>query len=458
MKIIIAGAGKVGHSVAALLAEEGHDITIIDQDPDTILALSNDLDVICVEGSATNPETLREAGAGSADLLLAATEKDEVNMICGISARKLGTPHVIARVRDPEYLHQMDFLREALGLSVIVNPEYECAKEISRMLRFPGAARVDAFSKGSLEIVEHRIPVGGVLDGVALKELVRRFSAKILVGVVERGGEAVIPNGDFVLKAGDRLSITGSSRELRRFFMAIGQYKRPVRRVMLMGGGRIAVYLTRLLQESGIEVTVVEKDRERCDRLCDLVPSAHVVCGDATRSDVLQEDGLSTADAFVALTGDDGDNIITALYARSCAVDKIVVKVNREYFAEILENAGLDSIVSPKEIVSQQLARYVRAMSNSMGGSMETLYRLADGKVEALEFKVDSDSACVNIPLKDLKLRPNILISAIIRDRESIIPDGNSRILPGDHAVIVTAAGRLQNMDAIIEESRRTIE
>ena len=454
MKIIIAGAGKVGHSVAALLAEEGHDITIIDQDPDTILALSNDLDVICVEGSATNPETLREAGAGSADLLLAATEKDEVNMICGISARKLGTPHVIARVRDPEYLHQMDFLREALGLSVIVNPEYECAKEISRMLRFPGAARVDAFSKGSLEIVEHRIPVGGVLDGVALKELVRRFSAKILVGVVERGGEAVIPNGDFVLKAGDRLSITGSSRELRRFFMAIGQYKRPVRRVMLMGGGRIAVYLTRLLQESGIEVTVVEKDRERCDRLCDLVPSAHVVCGDATRSDVLQEDGLSTADAFVALTGDDGDNIITALYARSCAVDKIVVKVNREYFAEILENAGLDSIVSPKEIVSQQLARYVRAMSNSMGGSMETLYRLADGKVEALEFKVDSDSACVNIPLKDLKLRPNILISAIIRDRESIIPDGNSRILPGDHAVIVTAAGRLQNMDAIIEESR----
>ena len=454
MKIIIAGAGKVGHSVAALLAEEGHDITIIDQDPDTILTLSNDLDVICVEGSATNPETLREAGAGSADLLLAATEKDEVNMICGISARKLGTPHVIARVRDPEYLHQMDFLREALGLSVIVNPEYECAKEISRMLRFPGAARVDAFSKGSLEIVEHRIPVGGVLDGVALKELVRRFSAKILVGVVERGGEAVIPNGDFVLKAGDRLSITGSSRELRRFFIAIGQYKRPVRRVMLMGGGRIAVYLTRLLQESGIEVTVVEKDRERCDRLCDLVPSAHVVCGDATRSDVLQEDGLSTADAFVALTGDDGDNIITALYARSCAVDKIVVKVNRDYFAEILENAGLDSIVSPKEIVSQQLARYVRAMSNSMGGSMETLYRLADGKVEALEFKVDSASACVNIPLKDLKLRPNILISAIIRDRESIIPDGNSRILPGDHAVIVTAAGRLQNMDAIIEESR----
>ena len=454
MKIIIAGAGKVGHSVAALLAEEGHDITIIDRDPDTIQILSNDLDVICVEGSATNPETLREAGACTADLLLAATEQDEVNMVCGISARKLGTAHVIARVRDPEYLPQTEFLREALGLSVLVNPEYECAKEISRSLRFPGAVRVDAFSKGSLEIVEHRIPAGGKLDGVALRELPQRFGAKILVGVVERGGDAVIPNGNFVLKTGDRLSITGDSRELRRFFTAIGEYKRPVRRVMIMGGGRSTVYLTRMLQENGIDVTVVEQDRERCDRLCDLIPEAHIVCGDATRSDVLQEDGLSTADAFVALTGDDEDNIITSLYAKSRGVSKVVVKVNRDYLDEILDNVGLTSIVSPREIVSQQLTRYVRAMHNSMGGSMETLYRLADGKVEALEFKVSADSACINIPLKDLKLKPNILISAIIRGSKSIIPDGSSCILPGDHAVIVTAAGKLQSIDEIVEESR----
>ena len=453
MKIIIAGAGKVGHSVAALLAEEGHDITIIDRDPDTIQILSNSLDVICVEGSATNPDILREAGAEKADLLLAATEQDEVNMICGISARKLGTAHVIARVRDPEYLHQTEFLREALGLSVIVNPEYECAKEISRTLRFPGAVRVDAFSKGSLEIVEHKIPAGGKLEGVALKELVQRFGAKILVGVVERGKEAMIPNGNFVLQAGDRLSITGESRELRRFFTAIGQFKRPVRRVMIMGGGRSTVYLTRILQESGMEVTVVERDRERCDLLCDLIPQANVVCGDATRSDVLQEDGLSAADAFVALTGDDEDNIITSLFAMNCGVNMVIVKVNRDYLDDILDNVGLNTVVSPKEIVSQQLTRYVRAMSNSLGGSMETLYRLADGKVEALEFKVGPDSACVNIPLKDLKLRPNVLICALIRGNKSIIPDGNSRILPGDHAVIVTAAGKLQNIDAIIEES-----
>ncbi len=452
MKIIIAGAGKVGSSVAALLAQEGHDITIIDHDPDTIQSVSNELDVICVEGSATNPETLREAGAGHADLLLAATEQDETNMICGISARKLGTAHVIARVRDPEYLHQTEFLREALGLSVIVNPEYECAKEISRTLRFPGAVRVDAFSKGSVEIVEHRIPAGGKLEGVALKELVQRFGAKVLVGVVERDGQGLIPNGNFVLQAGDRLSVTGATRELRRFFAAIGEYKRPVRRVMIMGGGRSSVYLTRMLQESGMTVTVVERDRERCDTLCDLIPEAHIVCGDATNSDVLQEDGLFSADAFVTLTGDDEDNIITALYAKNRGVDKVVVKVNRDYLSEIIENVGLNSVVSPKDIVAQQLARYVRAMSNSMGGSMETLYRLADGKVEAMEFKVSADSACVDIPLKDLKLKPNILISAIIRGSKSIIPDGSSRIQPGDHAVIVAPAGRIGNMDAILEE------
>ena len=450
MKIIIAGAGKVGASVAALLAQEGHDITIIDHDPDTIQSVSNALDVICVEGSATNPETLREAGADHADLLLAATEQDETNMICGISARKLGTAHVIARVRDPEYLHQTEFLREALGLSVIVNPEYECAKEISRTLRFPGAVRVDAFSKGSVEIVEHRIPAGGRLEGVALKELVQRFGAKVLVGVVERDGQGLIPNGNFVLQAGDRLSVTGATWELRRFFAAIGEYKRPVRRVMIMGGGRSSVYLTRMLQESGMTVTVVERDRERCDTLCDLIPEAHVVCGDATNSDVLQEDGLFSADAFVALTGDDEDNIITALYAKNRGVDKVIVKVNRDYLGEIIENVGLNSVVSPKDIVAQQLARYVRAMSNSMGGSMETLYRLADGKVEALEFKVSADSACVDIPLKDLKLKPNILISAIIRGSKSIIPDGSSRIQPGDHAVIVAPAGKIENMDGIL--------
>lgn len=454
MKIVIAGTGKVGRTVAAVLSEEENDVTVIDLDPETVSLVSNDLDVICVEGNAADPEALRGAGVASADLVVAATEKDEVNMVCGIASRKLGAKHVIARIRDPLYLHQVAFLQDAMGLSQIINPEYECAKEISRILRFPGASRVDAFSKGSVEIVEHRIPEKGALDGVALRDLGTRFGARVLVALVEREGNALIPNGSTVLHSGDRLSITGSSRELRRFFVAIGEYKRPVRRVMIMGGGRTAVYLTRLLEESGIDVTIVERSRERCDLLCDLVPQAHIVCGDATFSDVLQEDGIATADGFVALTGDDGDNIITSLYARSCRVEKVVTKVNHEHFADILNDSGLDSIVSPKEIVALQLARYVRGLSDSAGSSVETLYRLVDGKVEVLEFQVLEESACVHVPLRELRLRENILISALIRGSKTILPNGSTVIMPGDHAIVVTAAGRLRSLDEILESAR----
>ena len=454
MKIVIAGTGKVGRTVAAVLSEEDNDVTIIDLDPETVSLVSNDLDVICVEGNAADPEALRGAGVASADLVVAATEKDEVNMVCGIASRKLGAKHVIARIRDPLYLHQVAFLRDAMGLSQIINPEYECAKEISRILRFPGASRVDAFSKGSVEIVEHRIPEKGALDGVALRDLGTRFGARVLVALVEREGNALIPNGSTVLHSGDRLSITGSSGELRRFFVAIGEYKRPVRRVMIMGGGRTAVYLTRLLEESGIDVTIVERSRERCDLLCDLVPQAHIVCGDATFSDVLQEDGIATADGFVALTGDDGDNIITSLYARSCRVEKVVTKVNHEHFADILNDSGLDSIVSPKEIVALQLARYVRGLSDSAGSSVETLYRLVDGKVEVLEFQVLEESACVRVPLRELRMRDNILISALIRGSRTILPNGSTVIMPGDHAIVVTAAGRLRSLDEILESAR----
>ena len=450
MKIIIAGGGKIGHSVASILADEGHDITVIDHNSDRVSQLSNSLDVICFEGSATNAESLREAGAADADLLLAATQYDEVNMVCGISARHLGARHVIARIRDPEYLSQKAFLREALGLDLIVNPDFECAREIARILRFPSAVRVDTFSKGSVEIVEYKVAEGSVLEGVQMKDLGAKLGVRVLVSVVERGKDAFIPNGAFTLQAGDRLSITGTVAELRRFFAAVGQLKKPIRQVMIVGGSRTAVYLSRMLQESGMSVTVVEKDRERCDRLCDLLPDAHIVYGDATRSDVLLEEGLCTSDAFVALTGEDGDNIVTSLYARQCGVGKIVAKVNRDHFADILEGSGLDSIVSARELIAEQLARYVRAMSNSAGSSMETLYRLADGRVEAIEFRVGENAACVGRPLRELKLKPNTLIAAVIRGSKSILPDGGTVIQPEDHAIVVSAAGKLKSLDDII--------
>lgn len=452
MKIIVVGAGKSGFSVAEVLTKEGHDVTVIDRLGSVISSVSNSLDVICVEGSATNPETLIEAGAKDADLLVAATRSDETNMVCGISARKLGTSHVIARVRDPEYLRQTRFLREALGLSYIVNPEYECAKEISRMLRFPAAVRIESFSQSSAEIVEYRVDAGEKLDGLCLKMLPGSFSAKVLVSVVERDGKAHIPNGDFVLRAGDRLSIAGSPKELRRFFTAAGKYKKPVKSVMVMGGGRIAVYLTKLLEECGMAVTLIEKDRARCDELCDLLPGKAVICGDGTKKDVLEEEGIASADAFVSLTGDDGDNIITSLYAKGHNVDTIITKVNREHYNEILQSAGLDRIVAPKELISRRMVMFARAMDNARSASMEALYELAGGKVEALEFRVNADSACLGISLKDLRLKSGILICSIIRGSRSFIPDGSSCLMEGDHAIIVAPSGKIKQFDSILED------
>ena len=451
MKIIIAGAGKIGYAIAQALSQEGHDITVIDKNAAAISKASNELDVICMEGSATNAENLVEAGAKDADILVAATMSDEVNMICGISARKLGTPHVVARIRDTEYLVQSEFLREALGLSVVVNPEFECAKEISRMLRFPSAVRVVSFSKGSVEIVDHRVEQGDRLDGMTLKELGRLIDGNVLISVVERDGKAIIPNGDFVLCAGDKLSISGSPKGLRKFFADLGKQKKRVKTVMIMGGGRTAVYLANLLEESGMTVTILERNRERCEQLCDLAPKASIINGDATRGDVLMEEGIRTVDAFVALAGEDGDNVITSLYARACNVDTVITKVNREHFAEITEKYGLDRVVAPKDLVAQKLALYVRAMDASKGSSMETLYKLADGKVEALEFKVNEDSRCIGKTLRELQLRSGILVCALIRGSRSIIPDGNTQILPGDHAVVVSAAGRLSALDDILE-------
>ena len=453
MKIIIAGAGRIGLELTKVLSEEGHDITVIEEKPDIIYHVSNAYDVICVEGNATIAETLREAGAETADMLIAATEKDEVNMVCGISAKKLGTKDVIVRVRETAYMKQSEFLRDALGISLIINPEYECAKEISRILRFPSAARVEIFSKSSTELVEHRVRESGKLDGVQLKDLERLFHAKVLVGIVMRGEQIFVPNGDFTLKGGDTLEITGSSNEVRKFFISAGEYRRPIKDVIIMGGGRISVYLASLLIDSGIDVAVVEMDRAQSERFCELVPKAHVICADGTSNEVLLEENINKVGGFVALTGDDGDNIVTSLYAAKCGVEKIVTKVNRDHYSEIIDKSVLESLVTPKNVIAQQIARYVRAMDSSQAGGMETLYRIADGKAEALEFKVSEGSKCIGIPLKDLKIKKDMIVAVIIHGAKAHLPNGSSVIEEGDHVIVITAAGRLNDLDSIIEES-----
>ena len=450
MKIIIAGAGKIGSSIARVLDKEDHDLTLIDVNREILSKIADDMDVICIEGSATNPDILSAAGAETADLIVAATEKDEVNMVCGISARKLGTKNVIARIRDPEFMDRSEFFREALGLNMIVNPEYECAKEISRILRFPGTARIDSFSKGSVEIAQLKVEKESRLEGLKLYELQKTFGAKVLVSVIEREGEAFIPNGSFELKAVDKLSVTGSAKELRKFFTATGYYKKPVRNVIMMGGSRISVYLARMLQDSGIKVKIIEKDRERCDRLCELLPEAVIAYGDATRSEVLLEEGINSTDAFVALSGDDGNNIITSMFVLNCPVEKIVTKLSHTQYPTVIAASGLECVVSPQSVVAQQLARYVRAMRNSEGGSMETLYSLADGKAEAIEFIIAEDAKCINTSLREMKLRPNVLVAAIIRGKSCLLPDGDTVLLPDDHAIITAKAGEIETIDDIV--------
>ena len=450
MKIVVAGAGKIGSTIAEALIKEGHEVTLIDNNREIVSHISDEMDVICIEGSAADPDILSTAGVPTSDLVVAATEKDEVNMICAVASRKLGARNVIARIRDPEYINSRDFIRDAFGINLIVNPELECAREISRVLRFPGTARIDAFSKGNVEIALLKVENGDRLAGLKLCELPKAFGSKVLVSAVERGKDVFIPNGGFELKTGDRLSVTGAAKELRKFFTATGYYKKPVKNVMIMGGSKIAVYLSGILQESGIKVTIIERDRARCDVLGESLPEVEIIYGDATRSEVLFEEGINSADAFVALSGDDGNNIITSMFVSSCPVEKIVTKVSHRQYPKVIESSGLDCIIAPQDTVAQELARYVRAMGNSRNGSMETLYKLADGKAEAIEFVVGDSAKCIGVPLRELKLKPNIIVAAIIRGRNTLVPNGDAVLKSGDHAIISALAGEIENIDDIL--------
>lgn len=452
MKIIVAGVGKVGYTVAQQLAEEGHDITIIDSNPAKIRRASNQLDVISIEGNGASVELLGEAGVTTADMFIAATGQDEVNMVCCLAAGRLGAKHTVARIRSPEYLSQREFLRETMGLSMAINPDLEAAAEISRILQFPTAVRVESFAHGRVDLVTYHIPDGSSLDGLSLKKMGDKFRGKVLVCAVERGEDVCIPNGDFVLKAGDWISIAGPQVELRSFFMSVGAYKKPVHSVIIMGGSRIAIYLTKLLTAAGIRVTIIERDKAKCNLLAELLPKAKIILGDATRREVLIEEGLRATDAFVALSGFDEDNIIISMYANSIGVGKVVTKINEEHFAEMLDKTSLDCTVCPKLLVAQQITRYVRAMENSEGSSVETLYRLVDRRVEALEFSVSPGARASGIPLKKVSLRPGILIAAIIRDGKGMIPDGNSVIRPGDRAIVITTNAGLNSLDDILSE------
>ena len=454
MNIVIVGDGKVGSTLAEQLSAEGHDVTVIDNRAESLNQSMNLLDVNCVEGNGASYTVQMEAGVPKADLLIAATSGDELNILCCMVAKKLGAKHTIARVRNPEYQQQMIFLKDELGLSMAINPEMAAAGDISRMLRFSSALNVEPFAKGRVEIVEFRVKEDSPLIGLSLMELPRRFrQCRILVCVVIRNGEAIIPKGDFTIAQGDRLSVVAAPQDINAFFRSTGSMHRRIKEVMIVGGGRIAYYLARQLLESGMHVKIIERDEARCHELCGLLPKADILHGDGTDQDLLHEEGLLNADAFISLTGFDEENIILSMYAQSCQVKKVITKVNNSRFLNMLDGSGLEIFVSPKQITSHRILSYVRAMQNATGSNVETLYRMADEQVEALEFRVRPTSRCVGIPLKDMSIRSGILIGAIIRRGRCIIPAGDDTIEPGDSVIVVTTIRGLQELNTILDEA-----
>ena len=452
MKIVILGDGKIGHTLCEQLEKEDHDIVMIDNDEKALNELTDKLDVLCINGNGALKEVQLEAGVDKCDLFIACTSTDELNMICCLLAKKLGAKRTIARVRTPEYDAQLGVIKEELGLSMGLNPELAAAREISRILVFPAATKIEVFAKGRVELAEARILKEGTMEGLTLFDICRSYKVKILVCAVQRGEEVFIPSGDFELKAGDRIYLTAPHEEIEKFFKIIGYEKRKVKNVMLIGGGKISFYLAKILEKTGMNIKIIENDYKKCIELSDLLPEATVIHGDGTEHELLIDEGIEHTDAIAVLTGIDEENIIVSMYAQSCGVKKVITKINRDSYVEMADKMELDSIISPKNIIANNVVGFVRAIQNSIDrNKVETLYRLIGDKVVALEFIVNEKAKYVDIPLKNLKTKKDVLIACIVRQRKTIIPDGNTQIKMGDNVIIVTKNVKFSDLSEMLE-------
>ena len=452
MKIIIAGCGKVGIALAGQLAAEKHDITVIDRQQEIIDKVVNLYDVMGVTGNCANYDVLTEAGVKGADLLIATTSSDEINIIACLVAKKAGVLHTIARVRNPEYEKQLRFMRAELGLTLGINPEKETAREIARALRFLGATKVEPFSKGRLELIEYRLPAGSKLAGMKLADLNKTFRSRVLICAVMREGEVTIPSGETRLREGDYIYMTASPHDLEDFFRALGIFKGRASSVMIVGASKTCYYLAKTLLDTGISVKIVEQNEAVAQEFCERLPRALVITGDGTDPDLLREEGLNEVDAFVAITGIDEANILMAINVSHNANCKVMAKVNRKALRDLILTTGMvDGIVSPGEITTERVLHYVRSMQNADGMSAKALHRLVSDKVNALEFSVSDDLAILGIPLKNLKLRPGILIAGIVRQNgDIVIPSGTDTLEAGDDIIIVTTLTSLNDLREII--------
>ncbi|MBC5733334.1 Trk system potassium transporter TrkA [Flavonifractor sp. DFI.6.63] len=454
MKIIIVGDGKVGFTLAEHLSQEEHDVTVIDTNDDALRRASESLDVMCVKGNGASISALRESGADTADVVIAATSMDEVNMVCCLTAKRLGAKYVIARVRNVEYAAELATLKQELGIDMVINPENATAVEISRLLRFPSAANIETFYRGRVELIGFRVQEGDFIVGHPLSAQSHKLQElPMLMCAVERCGEVTIPDGSFVPQAEDRLYLIGQPSGLTDFFKLLGRYTPRLKDVFLVGGGRIAHYLTAILEHLGMRVKIVERSMDRCRHLSEVLPRTMVICGDGTDQELLEQENISAADAFVALTDRDEDNLIISLYAMQQGLKKVVAKSNRQNYAGIARAVGLDSVISPKFITANQILQVVRGMQNSKGSVMNALYRIAGGHAEAMEFLANDTTRNLGIPLKDLRLKKGILIAVLVHQNRIIIPDGSSILSQGDTVIIVSRNHGILDINDIYDDS-----
>lgn len=450
LKIIVVGCGKVGKTLIEQLSLEGHDITVIDLNPTVVDSISNLYDVMGIVGNGGCYSVLKEAGLESADLMIAVTDADELNLLCCTLAKKVGNCATIARVRNPDYTEEVNYLRDQLGLSMIINPELEAATEMARLLRLPTALDINSFAKGGAELIKFRIPQGNRLHEKTVAEAVQNLQCGALICGVEHGRELTIPDGNYVLREGDLVSVLVSAKDTRSFFRSIGVPTHQVSGTMIIGGGMTSYYLARQLLEMGISVKIVEQKKERCIELSNLLPKATILHGDGTSEELLKEEGIESTASFVPLTGFDEENILMTLYARQFSDCKVITKLNRAAFRDVVAQLDLGSVVYPRYITAEAIIAYVRARQNSIGSNIETLYYLFDNRAEAAEFCVAEGSPVIGKPLAELKLKNNLLIACINRGGKIIIPRGQDSIQAGDTVIVVTTHTGFHNINDIL--------
>ena len=456
MNVIIVGNGSVGETLIDFISQEGHSVTVIDEDAAEVSKVVNKYDVFGVCGNGASVSVQKEAGAQSCDVIIALTPGDELNLLCCMIAKQLGTKHAIARVRDPRYLKQTAFMSSNLGIDMIVNPEYEAAREAARLIRFPVAIKLDKFAQGQVEMVEIHIGKDHPFIDLPIIDFKSKFDTNALICMAERGDEVIIPGGDYIIREGDSIFITASRKDITDLFVRIGLIGKQIKDVLLIGGDKISRYLATALVDDGYKVKIVEQDAEVCEELAELFPKATIVCGNATDPDVLEDEGIEGVGACVVMTKNDQTNLLISMFASTRKVDKIITKISSPTFAKLSDSAGVDSNVTPHLLSSAKVLRYIRGLANKgekgYKSEIRTLYKLAGGKVEALEFDVADDFEYTGIVLRDLspKLKKNILIGAIIRSGVVIYPHGNTTLEVGDRVVIITKNASLCDLDDII--------